>query len=134
MLSQIKLTQIIFYVANQKESSAFYSSLFRQKPDLDVPGMTEFIISHQCKLGLMPADGIAKIVCPALPHPSMAHGIPRCELYLYVDDIRLEFHNAITAGGQVISAIEERNWGDTVCYLSDPDGHVIAFAVRTEKI
>ncbi|HLC83349.1 MAG TPA: lactoylglutathione lyase, partial [Bacteroidia bacterium] len=79
---------------------------------------------------LMPNAGIAKIITPSLPHPENGNGIPRCELYLYVSDLQLEFDNALKAGAKEISPIEVRNWGDRVCYFSDLDGHVIAFATK----
>ncbi len=128
MIRQIKLSETILYVCDQEASCNFYKKLFRKEPDLNVPGMTEFIISDTCKLGLMPNKGIAKILGDKTPHPETGTGIPRCELYFYVDDIKLEFENAVESGAKLISPIEDRNWGDRVCYFSDPDGHVIAFA------
>uniref|UniRef100_UPI00215B4A90 hypothetical protein n=1 Tax=Escherichia coli TaxID=562 RepID=UPI00215B4A90 len=73
----------------------FYSKLFRKNPDLNVPGMTEFIFTENCKLGLMPNNGIAKILSDKTPHPELGNGIPRCELYFYVENIELEFENAM---------------------------------------
>lgn len=130
MISHIKLTEIILYVNNQEESSRFYQKIFRFRPDLDVPGMTEFIISDNCKLGLMPNKGIAKILSSTMPHSDFGNGIPRCELYLYVANIQLEFENALKSGAKLISPIADRDWGDRVCYFSDPDGHIIAFAEK----
>ena len=131
MINQIKLSETILYVSDQEASCSFYKNLFRKESDLNVPGMTEFIISETCKLGLMPNKGIAKILGDKTPHPETGTGIPRCELYFYVDDINLEFENAVKCGAKLISPIEDRNWGDKACYFSDPDGHVIAFAVKS---
>lgn len=128
MISHIRLAETILYVSDQKRSMEFYRKIFRKSPELDVPGMTEFIISKNCKLGLMPNNGIARILGDKTPHPASGSGIPRCELYLHVDDIQLEYDNAVESGAVLISPIAERNWGDTVCYFSDPDGHIIAFA------
>ena len=130
MITHIKLTETILYVNNQKESSQFYQKIFRCLPDLDVPGMTEFNISDSCKLGLMPSKGIAKILSTTMPHPDTGSGIPRCELYLYVDNIQFEFENAIKSGAKLINPIANRDWGDRVCYFSDLDGHILAFAER----
>ncbi|MBZ0204544.1 MAG: lactoylglutathione lyase [Ignavibacteria bacterium] len=128
MIKQINLTEIILYVSDQKTSAEFYEKLLRKPPDLNVPGMAEFIVSDSCKIGLMPNDGIARILGDKTPHPSSGSGIPRCELYLHVDDIHLEFENAKKSGAIPLSPVEKRSWGDTVCYFSDPDGHIIAFA------
>ena len=130
MIKHIKLVETILYVNNQEKSSKFYQKLLRNPPDLDVPGMTEFIISGNCKLGLMPNKGIAQILTDKLPHPDSGNGIPRCELYLYADDIEIEFENALKSGALLISPISEMDWGDKACYFSDPDGHVIAFAEK----
>lgn len=108
----------------------FYEMLLRTKPVLDVPGMTEFMLGENCKLGLMPNNGIAKILGDKMPHPETGNGIPRCELYFYVENLQAEFENAIACGAKLISGIEKRSWGDTACYFSDADGHVIAFAVK----
>lgn len=131
MIQHIKLIETILYVENQIESSKFYQRIFRKMPDLDVPGMTEFIVSTTCKIGLMPNSGIKKILTNKTPHPETGNGIPRCELYFYVDDVQFEFDNAQNNGAKLISPIEQRSWGDKACYFSDPDGHIIAFAEKT---
>ena len=40
-------------------------------------------------------------------NPELGNGIPRCELYLYVDNIQFEFDNAIKSGAKLISPIIE---------------------------
>lgn len=132
MTSQ-KFLEIILYVNNQEKSSAFYQKILRQNPSLNVPGMTEFILSEFSKIGLMPNKGIAKIITPPMPHPDLGNGIPRCELYFYVENIEFEFENAIASGAQLISPITDRDWGDKVCYFADPDGHIIAFAQKQSQ-
>lgn len=122
--------QIILYVADQNKSRDFYSAILQQPPDLDVPGMTEFILSDNLKLGLMPEYGIANILKDKTPHPNSGNGIPRCELYLLVDNLNEIYETAIKYGAKEISKIQEREWGDTAGYVSDFDGHVIAFAKK----
>lgn len=126
----IKHFEIILYVANQERSKQFYSTILNQLPSLDVPGMTEFTLADNLKLGLMPDNGIAEIVTPIMPHPASGNGIPRCELYLLVDDLETIYNTAIKAGAKAVSEITPRDWGDTVGYVADFDGHVIAFAER----
>jgi len=120
--------EIILYVADQKKSRDFYSALLGKYPSLDVPGMTEFILSESLKLGLMPENGIAKILSDKTPHPSSGNGIPRCELYLNVSNPQDSYRFAISLGAKEISEVNYRDWGDTVGYVSDFDGHIIAFA------
>lgn len=122
--------EFILYVSNQEKSRDFYQILLQQKPSLDVSGMTEFTLNDYVKIGLMPNDGIAKIITPKLPHPTSGIGIPRCELYLQVDNIETIFEEAKQAGATEISPITLRDWGDYVGYISDFDGHVIALATK----
>ena len=123
--------EFILYVADQTRSAEFYEGLLKTSPSLNVPGMTEFNLSETVKLGLMPESGISNIICPALPHPKTANGIPRCELYLKVKNPAEYIQRAIQLGGKNISGLQARDWGDTVGYLADLDGHIIAFAKTT---
>jgi predicted enzyme related to lactoylglutathione lyase len=125
--------QFILYVTDQKCSKSFYQCLLRREPILDVPGMTEFQLSEMSILGFMPETGIAKLLGDQIPNPSSGNGIPRCELYLRVDDIEFEFQNALKCGARMISPPLDRDWGDRVCYFSDPDGHIIAFANKIDS-
>ncbi len=130
-MNHIQFIETILFVSDQDVSSDFYEKILRKKPELRVQGMTEFLLAENFKLGLMPNTGIAKILGNKTPHPSEGNGIPRCELYLYVNDLHEEFDNAMKIGAKLISPVEERNWGDKVCYFTDPDGHIIAFAQRS---
>lgn len=133
MSSHIKMFEVILFVRDQHMSSRFYQAIFHKAPDLEVPGMTEFQISEFCKVGLMPNANIARILGNNRLHPDSGTGIPRCELYLYVDDIQQEFENAIRNGAKLVSQIMDRNWGDMAGYISDPDGHIIAFAEKKNE-
>lgn len=124
------MIEFILYVSNQHESKNFYQALFGKEPSLDVPGMTEFLLADNCKLGLMPNDGIAKILGDKTPHPSNGTGIPRCELYLVFDNADEVLQAAVSNGAQLISPMEKRNWGDTAAYISDKDGHIIAIVQK----
>jgi lactoylglutathione lyase len=124
------MVEFILYVRNQALSRDFYAAVLQLQPCLDVPGMTEFELSAGCKLGLMPENGIAKVITPALRHPNEGSGIPRCELYLIVDDVEAANARAQVAGAQLVDALKPHDWGDRVSYWADLDGHVLAFAER----
>ncbi len=124
----VKEIEFILYIENQQVSKVFYEKLLLQKPILDVPGMTEFQLAENVKLGLMPNNGIAKIIGQTMPHPKKGAGIPRCELYLKVDDAQQYINRGLQAGAKLISALQPRDWGDTAGYIADLDGHIIAFA------
>ncbi len=122
------IIEFILYVGHQAQSTDFYEQVLQMKPSLNVPGMTEFQLSDTVKLGLMPEDGIAKIISGHLPHPAKGNGVPRCELYLKVTDAQGYLERGIRLGGVAVSPLQARDWGDTVGYISDLDGHVLAFA------
>lgn len=123
--------EFILYVQSQERSRDFYISILHMQPTLDVPGITEFAILEGVFLGLMPENGIAKILVDTMPHPSTANGIPRCELYLESVNPTDDVTNAVLHGATLVSDVQARNWGDTVGYVADPDGHIIAFTRRT---
>ncbi|HSI90638.1 MAG TPA: VOC family protein [Adhaeribacter sp.] len=129
---EIAAFEFILYCADQARSRDFYKQVFQKEPVLDVPGMTEFQLAPNLKLGLMPETGIARILADKTPHPSSGNGIPRCEIYLYVEDLEGFYNRALKAGAKEISEIADRNWGDRVGYLADPDGHVVAVARKIE--
>ncbi|MBV6405068.1 MAG: lactoylglutathione lyase [Flavobacteriales bacterium] len=124
-------TELILYVRDQARSRDLYRILLDRAPVLDVPGMTEFDLGG-CKLGLMPETGIARIITPPLPHPQQGHGVPRCELYLLVDDLEAALGRALLAALRPVAPAADRDWGHRVAYFADPDGHVIALAAAIE--
>jgi lactoylglutathione lyase len=120
----------ILYVADQGKSRDFYKEVLLLEPVLDVEGMTEFQITSGAILGLMPEKGISKILAGKIPDPALGSGIPRCELYLYVHDPEIYFKRGIAAGAKPVSPVQKRSWGDSAGYISDSDGHIIAFAAK----
>lgn len=122
--------EFILYVSSQPQAKKFYTEVLQLQPSLDVPGMTEFKLAENLKLGLMPESGIAKIIAHKTPHPATGNGIPRCELYLQVKDAQAAFDRAVNAGALEVDAVADRDWGDRVGYVADSDGHIIAFAQR----
>jgi hypothetical protein len=122
--------EFILYVSNQEKSRVFYERLLNIKPFLNVPGMTEFKLLENVKLGLMPENGIAKIISEKLPHPKNGNGIPRCEIYLKVKSPIEYLKRGIELGGKEISKFKNRDWGDKVGYISDLDRNIIAFAQK----
>ncbi len=75
----------------------------------------------------MPERGVARLLGDAVD-PSRASGAPRAEIYLVVPDAEAHVARALAAGARMISELQPRDWGASVAYLFDPDGHVIAFA------
>ena len=120
----------ILYVSDQNRSAIFYRNVLASEPILDVEGMTEFALSDGCLLGLMPEKGAERLLGSAVHPPSSGNGIPRCELYLYVPNPLEYLERVVKNGGTSVSELKLRSWGDSVCYGSDLDGHILAFAKR----
>ena len=80
--------EIILYVKDQQLSTHFYTEVLGKQPALNVPGMTEFQLADNLKLGLMPETGIQKILANKTPHPASGNGIPRCELYILIEQLQ----------------------------------------------
>lgn len=121
----------VLYVQDQTRARDFYRAVLQMKPSLDVPGMTEFYLNDQARLGLMPVAGIKRLLGEALPDPQSASGIPRAELYLMVTDPRESLQRALAHDAKLLSEVSPRDWGDTVGYCLDLDSHVLAFARKT---
>ena len=120
----------VLYVANQEKSTNFYKEVLQLNPTLNVPGMAEFTLFKNCKLGLMPENGIAKIITPKTLHPKKGSQIPRCEIYLRVNNPQDYITRAIEKGAINISPLLDRDWGEKVGYIADLDGHILAFAEK----
>lgn len=124
----------ILYVRDQESSTRFYSVVLERKPVLHVPGMTEFALSEGCILGLMPEQGIHRLLADAIPAPkaATAPAFPKAELYLHVDNPAAAHARALSAGARELSGLQLRSWGHLVTYCQDPDGYVLAFASAVE--
>lgn len=121
----------ILYVKDQQRARDFYRAVLQMEPTLDVPGMTEFQLANGASLGLMPSANIKRLLGDKMPDPSQADGIPRAEVYLLVDS-PLDYHTrALKNGATELSPLLDRDWGHSVAYSHDLDGHVLAFACAT---
>ena len=118
----------ILYVGDQARSTAFYTEVLGVVPTLNVPGMTEFTLSDQCVLGLMPEAGIKRLLGEKLPDPTKGRGVPHAELYVLVTQPEEYHRRALAAGAIELSPLQDRDWGQRAAYSLDPDGHVLAFA------
>jgi catechol 2,3-dioxygenase-like lactoylglutathione lyase family enzyme len=123
----VERAHFILYVRDQAASRDFYRRVLDVAPSLDVPGMTELPLAGGAVLGLMPERGITRLLGDSVD-PTRAGGAPRAELYLVVDDPAAYAARALAAGAREVSPLAPRDWGHTVAYVLDPDGHVLAFA------
>lgn len=121
-------TNFILYVRDQEKSTAFYTAVLGISPCLNVPGMTEFQLSENTVLGLMPEKGIKRLLGSSIEDPEKTNGMARAELYLTVENPLEKMKCSMENGAKLLSEVSLRNWGDEVGYVADLDGHVLAFA------
>lgn len=128
--SNVHEALFILYVRDQRASHDFYAAVLDRPARLDVEGMTEFQLTESSALGLMPEAGIKRLLGERLPDPARGSGVPRAELYLFVQDPAAHHARAVQQGAREIDGLRQRNWGDWAAYSLDPDGHVLAFASK----
>jgi catechol 2,3-dioxygenase-like lactoylglutathione lyase family enzyme len=124
----ITKAHFILYVQDQARSTAFYTHVFGYPPSLNMPGMTEFTLTENTIVGLMPEAGIKRLLGARLPDPAHGTRPSRAELYLLVRQPLAYHQRALEAGAQELSGLAERDWGHQAAYSLDLDGHVLAFA------
>ena len=118
----------ILYVKDQDKSREFYRKILCKNPVLDVPGMSEFELTGNSRLGLISERGIKTILGESVPNPENGNGIPRCEIYLYVSDPEEYLKRGVEAGAVLVSEVKLRELCEQAGYMADQDGHIIAFA------
>jgi catechol 2,3-dioxygenase-like lactoylglutathione lyase family enzyme len=116
----------ILFVKDQQKSRDFYSAALSLVPQLDVPGMVEFKLSEGHILGLMPEEGIKKIL--NRQNSDSNNASLRAELYFRVNHPETYFEKALSLGAQGLSPVQERNWGARAGYVMDHDGYILAFS------
>ena len=131
--NMITNSHFILYVQDQSKSAEFYSKLLNQKPTLNVPGMTEFRLSDNSVLGLMPSTGIKKLLGDKIKTLDSSCSSLKAELYLIVNDIENYLKRAESANVKILSELKERDWNHNVVYFSDPDHYIIAIAEILNK-
>lgn len=76
------------------------------------------------------ADEFPEMDCKS---PETFGGSP-VTLHLYVPDVDAVFARAKAAEARVLSAPQDQFYGDRVCRLADPSGHVWMIATRKEEV
>ena len=133
----IEQAHLILYVADQARAERFYSAVLGITAELSVPGMTEFRLSERCVLGLMPEQGIRRLLSrlASLARANEAESRElRAELYLHVLDVDAHHAHALAAGAIELDPPRPRSWGDRASYCLDLDGYVLAFAERVGAV
>ena len=129
----INKSHFILYVKNQEISTEFYSNFLDLSPTLNVPGMTEFSLSENTVLGLMPEKGIENLLNKKVSVVTNTNKSIKAEIYLVVNSIDQYVERAKKYSIKILSEAENRDWGDRAAYFLDPDQHVIAIAEKISR-
>jgi hypothetical protein len=109
-------------------STEFYAKLLDKQPILNVPGMTEFSLSENSILGLMPIKSIETLLENRIEAASKNDNKVKAELYLVTDAIDKYLERAKLLKAEILSYTKKRDWGHKAAYLLDPDNNVIGIA------
>lgn len=128
-MQDVKLALVILAVEDVARSTAFYRAILGWEQPVDTPVYVELASPNGMRLGLYDRRSFGTNI-GAAPAAIVAP-VATTELYLYADDLDVVLTRASDAGAKTLSPASERQWGDRVGYVADPDGYVVAFAART---
>jgi PhnB protein len=113
---------------------AFYAAAFGAQEVLRVPGPDGTIAHAQIRIG----DSLFFL---ADEDPNHANGYrsphtlsgTSCAIYMYVADADASFAQAVGAGAEGLSPVQDQFWGDREGLVRDPFGHLWAWQHRSRN-
>ena len=109
---------------------AFYQKAFGFEKKMSMPGPDGKTAHAEVKW----RDGVIMFSPESPPNPCKSPrtlGIrPPVGIYVYCDDVDALYRRAIAAGAKSDKPPETMFWGDRMCTLIDPDGHIWSFATN----
>ena len=127
-MPEARLGLLIFAVADLRRAVAFYVDAFGWEERVVTPSYVELALPGGMRLGLYEREAFAKNVRQPPPTPPLPDAIAASEIYVYPRDLVAAVEDLKRAGGRMLDALRERDWGDEVAYFADPDGNVVALA------
>ena len=119
----MKFKYSILYVENVKETMAFYNRAFgceirflHESGDFGELDTGETSLSFS-SVSLMKQLGKT----PGKPDPAS----PVFEIAFEVNDVEGSLKKAMDAGAILVQEVREEPWGQTTCYVSDPNGYLV---------
>jgi PhnB protein len=117
-------------VKDAAASMAFYEKSFGLEKKLAMPGPDGRIMHAEVRWHdavIMFGSESPEQPCRA---PASTGTRTPVSLYLYCDDVDALYRRAMAAGAKSESAPENKFYGDRVCGVFDPDGHLRYFATN----
>jgi uncharacterized glyoxalase superfamily protein PhnB len=118
-------------VRDAAAATAFYAKAFGFETKMAMPGPdgkqghTE--MTYKDALLMFGPEQAAGSPCKA---PVTSGTPPAVSLYVYCDDVDALYQRAVAAGARVEIPPQDMFWGDRMCKLVDPDGHIWTFATN----
>ena len=129
----VKISHTILYVQNVRRSMSFYQQTFGYQEKLISPtedygelatgDLTLAFATHN-----LAASNLAKGYYPCQPETAPP-GFELCFETVSVDQV---VEKALANGATEYQAMEQKSWGQTVAYLRDPDGFLVAIGSPVE--
>ncbi|MEN8193505.1 MAG: glyoxalase [Bacteroidota bacterium] len=123
-------TYFIIYVKDVDKTKLFYELLFAIPPIVDEPGMCEFELPNGAILGIMPNSSLEKLFGTDYIVNEKKKTSPKFELYFQVDNAEAFHKKAKQLGALELRKFGKMDWGDSVAYSINHDGHILAFAQK----
>lgn len=129
-----RLALVILAVSDLPRSRRFYTEAFHWPVIIDVPVYVEFELPSAMRLGLYDQSAFVRNTAASLAAAAAAGQTSRTELYFFPDDLLQTIETVEKAGGTLLSALANREWGDETAYFADPDGNVLALAREAQPL
>ena len=115
--------------AGAADAIEFYKKAFNATEFFRMPGPKGRLMHAEIRIGdsnVMLMDEM--IECGGLS-PQSLKGSP-VTLHLYVEDVDAFVARAVSAGAKITMPVADMFWGDRMCKVIDPDGHIWCFATH----
>ena len=109
----------------------FYQRAFGFEKKMAMPGPDGRTVH-----GEMTYRGIVIMLSPEgafgspIKAPATTGHAPASSLYIYCEDVDALYQRATAAGAKGVFPPQDMFWGDRMCHMTDPDGHVWSFATN----
>ncbi len=129
----VKFSYMIFYIKDLEKTLAFYKAAF----DLETGFKAESNLYAELKTeGVKLAFVLEKFERKVIPE-FYSHDLNKppaaCEIVFTVADVSAALEKAKNAGATEIVAPKQMPWGQTICYVRDPEGITIEIASEMEN-
>ena len=121
------------HITGAARAIEFYKDIFGATELMQMPDPSGKIAHAEIKIGsslVMLADEFPDM---DIRSPQSYGGSP-VGLLLYVEDVDAVTERAVAAGAKLLSPPEDKFYGDRMCKLADPFGHIWAIATHKEDV